>query len=108
MVRAAAYTENRLASSQYGDAIPAYDSKVVYQKKALLCLTTCALMVGIHKMDAGDDIEDPFSLKDLWQSSTFIVEPLPPLESVHFELATPGLFTLGPGPFLLPRNLIYV
>lgn len=41
-------------------------------------------------MNAGDDIEDPFKLKDLWQTSSSALEALPPLESVHFELAISG------------------
>jgi hypothetical protein len=41
-------------------------------------------------MAAGDDIEDPFKLKNLWQTSSFALEALPPLQSVHFELAISG------------------
>jgi hypothetical protein len=41
-------------------------------------------------MNAGDDIEDPFKLKDLWQTSSFALDSLPPLESVHLELAISG------------------
>lgn len=44
-------------------------------------------------MEIGDDIDDPFRLKDLWQSSSFSLQSLEPLESVHFDLAIPGPYT---------------
>jgi hypothetical protein len=56
---------------------------------------TCALIAGIHKMDVGDDIEDPFKLRDLWQSSNFTLGSLPPLEPVHLDLANLGSFTFA-------------
>lgn len=53
-------------------------------------------MVEVGKMEARDDIEDPFKLKDLWQTSSFALESLPPLESVHLESAISGTAVFSP------------
>lgn len=41
-------------------------------------------------MNTRDDSEDPFKLQDLWQTSSFALAALPPLESAHFESAIAG------------------
>uniref|UniRef100_A0A093UMV4 Spindle pole body component n=1 Tax=Talaromyces marneffei PM1 TaxID=1077442 RepID=A0A093UMV4_TALMA len=62
-------------------------------------------------MEARDDIEDPFKLKDLWQTSSFALESLPPLESVHLESAISdipnGLFSSALYNFDKNQSLLY-
>ncbi|EED21599.1 gamma-tubulin complex component GCP6, putative [Talaromyces stipitatus ATCC 10500] len=62
-------------------------------------------------MDAGDDIEDSFKLKDLWQTSSFALETLPPLESTHFDSALSdipnGLFSSPLHDFSKNDSILY-
>ncbi|OKL64073.1 hypothetical protein UA08_00787 [Talaromyces atroroseus] len=68
-------------------------------------------MAGVHKMDAGNDIEDAFKLNDLWQSSSFTLESLPPLEPIHLQLANPdspkGIFDTSIHQFDQNKSLLY-
>lgn len=41
-------------------------------------------------MEAANDFEDPFNLKELWQVSGFKFEALPLLEPVDARLPVPG------------------
>ncbi|KAF5015831.1 hypothetical protein F66182_12691, partial [Fusarium sp. NRRL 66182] len=62
-------------------------------------------------MNAVADIEDPFKLKDLWKTSSFALETLPQLESVHFKLAISdipdGLFNSSLHSFDNNNSLLY-
>ncbi|KAH8698428.1 putative gamma-tubulin complex component GCP6 [Talaromyces proteolyticus] len=42
-------------------------------------------------MDLGDDFDDPFKVKDLWQPSRFALQPLKPLEPITWESTLPEI-----------------